>query len=141
MFLFGRINRWALSLGGIATLALLAALSQRAAADDFVIYSVQRAMDFGNVGETPQKDYYINMGSLQGIRKGTVLEVLRREPTFDVRNEKLYKDVTFPFARLKVIHVESNAAIARLEKMIPVDQAPTIIPPAIMMGDLVRRAE
>lgn len=110
-------------------------------ASDYVIYSVFKGVDLGNPGEAPLKDYYVNMGTAQGVRNGSVLEVLRRTSSYDLMSEKLYKDVTFPIARLKVIHVESNAAIARLEKMLPADQTPAIHPNAVIVGDHVRLAE
>lgn len=108
---------------------------------DFVIYSVYKPIDLGNLGETPQKDFYVNMGTTNGIVNGSTLEVLRKAPTFDLLAEKLYKDLTFPIARLKVIHVEANAAIARLEKMLPSDKTPTTTFHSVMVGDLVRIAE
>ena len=109
-------------------------------AEDFRVYSIYKALDLGIAGETPQKDYYVNMGTAQGLRVGSVLEVQRKTPTYDLSNQKLYKDVSFPIARLKVIHAESNASIARLEKMLPADKTPVISPNAVMVGDFVNRA-
>ena len=108
---------------------------------DFVVYSIYRGLDLGNPGEIPQKDYYINMGSTQGIRDGMILNVHRRISTYDLLSEKLYRDVTFPIARLKVIHTEGTAAIARLDKMLPVEKAPSVNPFAVVVGDIVRVAE
>ncbi|MFN7685365.1 MAG: hypothetical protein ACK5QT_08140 [Oligoflexia bacterium] len=108
-----------------------------ATAADAVVYSVHRGVDMGNPGEIPSKDYYINMGVQQGVRKGSVLEVSRKLATYDLLSEKLYKEVVFPIATLKVIHAESGVAIARLDKMISPDQAPSFSPRAIMVGDLV----
>ncbi len=110
-------------------------------ADDFVVYSVERALDFGIPGQTPEKDFFVNMGTQKGLKNGSSLEVYRKAPSYDVKNERLYQDVTFPFARLRVIHVESNLAIARLEKFLPADKTPHISPPAVMVGDLVKKTE
>jgi hypothetical protein len=111
------------------------------AAEEFTVYSVYKALDLGNPGEIPQKDFYVNMGKIQGVREGSVLEVSRRASTYDLVSEKLYKEVVFPIARLKVIHVESNAAVARLEKMLSPEKTPAITPRAVMVGDLVKMAE
>lgn len=108
-------------------------------AEDPIVYSVYKSLDMGNSNDPPQKDYYVNVGSAQGISIGTILEVIRRAPTYDLTNQKLYKDVAFPIAKLKVIHVESSAAIARLDKMNPIDRTPAITPRAVMVGDLVRK--
>lgn len=108
---------------------------------DFVVISVLRSLDLGNTGEQPQRDYFVNMGSSQGIREGTVLEVLRKTPSYDLNSQTLYRDITFPIARLKVIHSESNIAIARLEKMLPPEKTPVIVPNSVMVGDAVRLAQ
>lgn len=109
-----------------------------AQAADFVVYSIYQGVDLGDSQNTPKKDYFLNMGSSNGVRPGMVIEVSRRAPTYDSISEKLYQEVTFPIARLKVIHVEQRAAIARLERILPADSTPAISPRAVMVGDLVR---
>ncbi|OFZ55877.1 MAG: hypothetical protein A2428_06465 [Bdellovibrionales bacterium RIFOXYC1_FULL_54_43] len=125
----------------IFTVTLNLGLPSTGRSADFVVYSIYRGLDLGNPGEIPQKDYYINMGSTQGIRDGMILNVHRRISTYDLLSEKLYRDVTFPIARLKVIHTEGTAAIARLDKMLPVEKAPSVNPFAVVVGDIVRVAE
>ena len=117
--------------------AALAVGTQTFAAD-FVVYSVYRGINFGNPGENPEKDFYINVGRVNGARVGEVLEVWRKTPTYDLTTEKLFTDVTFPIARIKLIHVDEKASIARLEKMMPEAQTPAIVPNAVMIGDIVR---
>jgi hypothetical protein len=126
---------------GIVLLMTLCSFSTaKVQAAEFVVYSVFRALDFGNPGEDPQKDYYINMGSANGVQVGSILDVSRRVPTYDMLNEKLYKDVQIPIARLKVIHVENNASVARLEKLSPTDTTPVVAYRAVMVGDAVEMA-
>ncbi len=110
-----------------------------AQAEEQIVYSVYSGLNLGNVGELPRKDYYVNVGTSQGISVGNTLEVIRRMPTYDLVSEKLYRDVAFPIAHLKVIHVEATASIARLEKFFPADKTPTILPRAVMVGDFVRK--
>jgi hypothetical protein len=105
---------------------------------DFVVYSVYKAIDLGNPGEIPQKDYYVNMGTTNGLHNGATLEVIRKVATYDLLSEKLYKDISFPIARLKVIHVEQNAAVARLEQVLPADKTPAVANRAVMVGDVVQ---
>ena len=107
-------------------------------AGDFIVYSIYKGLDMGSSAEAPQKDFYVNMGSSHGVRDGQVLEVMRRAATYDLTNQKLYKDVMFPIAKLKVIHVESNAAIARLDAMLPAEKTPAITPRAVMVGDVIK---
>lgn len=122
------------------TIAAAALEAPHSLAADYVVYSVFKPIDLGGVGDAPQKDFYVNMGSSQGLREGANLEVLRRISTYDLLNEKLYQDVTFPIARLKVIHVENNAAICRLDKILKADKTPETSIRAVMVGDLVRPA-
>jgi hypothetical protein len=135
------VNRWSRIL--IALLALTGGLGTgpRGLAAEYVVYSTFRAIDMGGSAEPPPKDYYVNMGKAQGVREGTILEVFRRTPTYDLLTEKLYKDVTFPIARLRVIHAENAAAIARLDKPLPAANTPSAAPVTPMMGDLVQIAE
>lgn len=109
-------------------------------ASDFVVYSVYQSLWMGDPKDVPQKDYYVNMGSADGIRDGSVLEVMRKISTYDLLSEKLYKDMQFPIARLKVIHVEGNAAIARLEKLLPPEATPALTTHAVLVGDSVKLA-
>lgn len=106
---------------------------------DFVVYGVTQSLPMGNEGEVKTRDFFVNIGSKHGVKSGSKLVVYRQNPSYDLVQKKLHKDVTFPIAHLKVIHVESNAAIARLEKMLPLDETPTITPRAVLVGDIVRR--
>jgi hypothetical protein len=110
---------------------------------EFSVYQIYRGVDLGVPGEAPpQKDYYLNMGSAHGLKKGSLVVVFRRAASFDMLNQQYLKDVAFPIAQVKVIHVDSITSIARLEKMLPLDSTPAISPRAIMVGDLVKvRAE
>jgi hypothetical protein len=106
-----------------------------------IVYSVFKGIDLGNPNEKVQKDYFINLGTNQGIHVGTILEVARKSPSYDLTTEKLYKDLIFPFAQVKVIHAEKDASIARLSKLYPEDKTPVLTPRSVIVGDLVRIAK
>lgn len=106
-----------------------------------IVYSVFKGVDLGNANEDLQKDYFVNLGTNQGVEIGSTLEVARRNPSYDLTTEKLYKDLVFPFARLKVIHAEKDACIARVEKLYATDKTPVLVPRAVIVGDLVRRVK
>ena len=65
-----------------------------------------------SISEIPEKshekDYYVNMGKTQGVHEGSILEVTRKVATYDLLSERLYKEVTFPIAKLRVIHTEGK---------------------------------
>lgn len=122
----------------ILTIAIaLTSTVKTAHSANFVVYSVYKELDMGNPGEIIQKDYYLNMGSTDGLHKGSTVTVYRKISTYDLLSEKLYKDITFPIAKLKIIHVENNAAVARVESMVSGADTPALAPRAVMIGDLV----
>jgi hypothetical protein len=133
--------RWLWMILILAIAGTIVGLPSIAGAQDYTIYSVYKSLDLGNPGETQQKDFYVIMGRAQGVREGTVLEVSRKSYSYDLVSEKLYKEVTFPIAKLKVIHVEPNVAIARLDKMLSPEKTPAITPRAVMIGDVVKVSE
>jgi hypothetical protein len=122
---------------GIGLFALLLCF-QKGIASEFVVYNVYRGLYLGGKEEVPQKDFYLNMGSVHGVKTGSMVQVSRRKATYDLSSQQLYRDVLFPIALVKVIHVESMSSIARLEKALPADQTPTMTPNSIMVGDLVK---
>ena len=129
---------WLWMMVTLVIIGSIVAIPKEGSASESVVYSIYRELDLGNPGENPQKDFYVNMGTAQGVHTGSVLEVARRVPTYDLVNEKLFKDIIFPIARIKVIHAEENAAVARLEKLLPADSTPAISPRGVMVGDLVK---
>src|SRR4051794_23426324 len=95
--------------------ALIAATARPARATEFFVTSVTRDFPM-KAGEALYKDFYINAGSNNGLRKGAALDALRKMPVFDNINSKLLGDTNIRIARLKIIHVDKNFAIARLVK-------------------------
>ncbi|MBC7386687.1 MAG: hypothetical protein H7301_11075 [Cryobacterium sp.] len=135
-----RLHLWKVAL----TLALTAfsGLVPRSAlsSETAIVYSVFKGIDLGNPNESVEKDFFVNLGTDQGIRVGTLLEVARKSPSYDLTTEKLYKDLVFPFAQIRVIHTEKDASIARMEKIYPTDKTPVLIPRTVIVGDMVRIA-
>ena len=108
---------------------------------DFIVYSVYTALHMGNPGELKRKDFYINMGTQNGLQTGVVLNVYRKAASYDLISKKLFRDLTFPIGQIKIIHAEPKASIARLVKMNPPELTPAISPQAIRIGDIVRPAQ
>lgn len=102
------------------------------------VYGLQHHLNMGNPGEENRKDFYVNAGTKQGIRAGSMLQVFRKTTSYDLINNKIHTEVTFPIATLKVIHAENEVSIARLDRMLPEDKAALINPTAVMVGDIVR---
>ena len=109
-------------------------------AEEYNVYQVFRPIDLGESDHTPPKDIYINMGSSQGVRKGTVLDVYRKISSFDNLTQRLVGDHMIPVGKIKVIHSDEKTAIARVDRFVSIDQEPALLPQAIMIGDVVRPA-
>jgi hypothetical protein len=124
----------------IFTGMLLLACAPRTHAAEYSVYEVFRAIDLGESDHQPPKEFFINMGSQQGVKKGVVLDVYRKISSFDNLTEKLAGEHVVPVGRIKVIHADDRTAIARLDRFVSLEQEPALLPQSIMIGDLVRPA-
>lgn len=120
------------------TLILLFTFTFNLESKNFFIYSIDHHLPTGINGtnEEPQKNFYLNIGTLQGVDEGTILEV-RRKVT---KNNKLLnnKEHTFHIkvGLLKVIQASENSSIAINEqKYIPKHLSTEY--QAVMLGDEV----
>lgn len=109
--------------------------------EEHIVYGVQPRLFMGNPDEKRIKDYYISIGNKDGLKVGSTIRVLRKTPSYDLLSKKLQQDMIFPIARLKVIHAESHAAIARIDQYYSEDTTPIAFPQAIIVGDLVEIAK
>ena len=101
------------------------------------IYSMYQNLDMGDPKVPRHKDYYVTLGSGDGLKKDSHLTVVRKIASSDAMTQKFYQDLVFPIATLRVIHVQKKVAIARLIEMIPLKDSPVISPYALMVGDHV----
>ncbi len=121
--------------------ALLAFMtSAPAMAGDFAVVSVVRTLPM-KTDDTIVKDYYINAGTNNGLVNGATLDARRKVPVYDNINAKVVNDTAIPVAKLKVIHVDTNMAIARMVQMVDRKTNPNPGFDDIMIGDTVRVAE
>jgi hypothetical protein len=102
------------------------------------VYNVHRGVDFGDTDTPPEKDYFIGLGAVHGLSNGATVDVYRKIASFDNLTKKFAGDVEFKFARLRVIHVEKQTAITRLEAVAAHETTPVVEPAGIMVGDVVR---
>lgn len=89
-------------------------------------------------GQPLFRDVYVNLGTNQGIKAGSSLDVLRSITTVDEINQRVGKNISFKFAQLKVIHAEGDIAVARVEKFMPPESIPTGSHTNVMVGDQVQ---
>ncbi len=107
-------------------------------ASEYTVYQVYRAIHLGETEQPPPKDIFINMGTEQGLKRGSVPDVYRRISSFDNLTQKHMGDHLIPVGRVKVIHADDQTAIARVTKFVSIDEEPALLPQAVMIGDLVK---
>ena len=105
-------------------------------AKEVTVFDVRRPLAMDN-SEQPPKDYYINAGSKDGLKSGMVLSVNRRSTLYDQYQNKSPGDLIVLVGVIRLIHVQEDISVARLEKIESRDKLPTIDFDAIMMGDKV----
>ena len=71
----------------------------------------------GYENEVIKKNYYVNIGANQGVKKGNILDVYRNISRLDAyQTEKMHRyDVKI--GELKVLHTEEEIAIAKKSKL------------------------
>lgn len=119
---------------------LMLGISRYNHASDFFVTSVVRDFPM-KAGDAVFKDYYVNAGTNNGLRKGLVIEAVRKLSAFDNINSKLVGDTSVKIARLRIIHADKSVAVARLEKFYEKETTPLTGYDAVMIGDLIQVAE
>lgn len=86
-------------------------------ARDYIIYSIAQDIPMGHENEVIQKNYYVNMGTKQGLESGTVLDVFRVISRLDPYETKKRYNYKVKIGELEVIHTEENSAITNLKSV------------------------
>ncbi len=108
-----------------------------AIAKDYIIYSIGHDLPMGNDDQIMRKNFYINMGSSQGLESGNVLTIYRQISQLDPYATKKRYNYKVKIGELKVIHAEDDAAIATLQNFEKSLEAPMVDIESPMIGDLV----
>jgi len=120
--------------------ALVTVLAPGQGHAEFTIMSVVRDFPMKS-GESTYKDFYVNAGTNNGLRKGLVIEAVRKLNVFDNLNAKLGGETLIRVAKLKIIHVDKGVSIARLIKFYEKEATPQTGYDSVMIGDAIEVAE
>ena len=121
---------------GITITLFMTVFTTTVRAADFIVTSVVREFPM-KTGDTQFKDFYINAGQNNGLKEGIFIDAIRRMAAFDNINSKLLGDTPVRIAKLKIIHIDKNVAIARLVKMYEKDKTPLVGFDSVMIGDFI----
>jgi len=118
----------------IALFILAQSLSVRA--KEATVFNVYRPLAMEN-GENPPKDYYINAGSQDGLRVGMLVSVTRRQTLYDPYQNKSPGELSVQVGLLRVVHVQNEISVARLESLNDSSFRPVLDLATILVGDRV----
>lgn len=124
----------------VVVLLLGMGLAAHSRGAEFTVTSVIREFPM-KAGETAYRDFYVNAGTNNGLRAGVYLDAVRKMPVYDNLNSKLSGDTGVKIARLRVIHVSRDMAVARLVKLYEKESTPLIGFDTVMIGDLIEVSE
>ncbi len=111
-------------------------MSQNIWASSYVIFSLTQDLPMGIENEVIRKNYYINMGKGQGVKKDSVLDVFRIISVQNPYDNKKRVNYKVKIGELKVIHSSDDASIATLHEYVKED-VPVFELPHFMVGDHV----
>ncbi len=111
-------------------------LSINLMAKDYLIFSVEQDLPMGFDNEIVNKNYYINMGSDQGLSSGTKLSVYR---TVVQKNpyDKSSQQFRLKVGEVEIIHAESTRSIAVASARTKTALSPVLEIDSFMIGDSV----
>ncbi len=108
-----------------------------AIAKDYVIYSISQDIPMGNKDEIIRKNFYVDMGKNQGVKKGSVLDVYRVVSVLDPYESKKRYNHRVKIGEVKVLHAEDASAIGVLNKLEESEETPVFEVGKMMIGDIV----
>lgn len=96
-------------------LTILFLSSHSSISKNYIVYSITQDISMGEKNEIIQKNYYVNIGSRQGVKPGTSLNVYRKVTKKNFLSKKEEYNHKIKIATLNVIHSESSSSIANLQ--------------------------
>lgn len=120
----------------VLTLLITLLMSNPIFARSYVIFSMTQDLSMGAENEVIRKNYYINMGKGQGVKKDSVLDVFRIVSVQNPYDNKKRVNYKIKIGELKVLHASDEAAIAIVKKYEDED-TPIFELPQFMIGDHV----
>lgn len=91
----------------------------------------------GNKDEVIRKNFYMDMGSNQGVKKGSILDVYRVVSVLDPYESKKRFTHRVKIGEVKVMHAEDASAIGTLNKLEDSEDTPVFEVGKLMIGDIV----
>jgi len=85
-------------------------------------------------------DIILNGGTNSGFAPGMILSVTRKVPILDPYRENAQSELEIEFAKVKIIHVQKEVSVARLEEIESLEKGMFLGTRGILVGDFVSRS-
>lgn len=105
-------------------------------AQDLNIVDVRRHITLSD-DEVVYKDFYINGGEGDGLKKNLVVTAVRKIQVRDSSGSQTYGELLIPVGQLRVIAVYGKVAVAREYKLLSRDELPMLEQTGLMSGDRI----
>jgi len=102
----------------------------------FAVFDVRKSLPLTGK-EGTFRDYYVNLGTDNGAKVGSILSVKRRLPVIDVYRNQAQGDLVVEIAKLKVIHSQASMSVGRIVSLVNPKSIPVVQYESVMMGDQV----
>jgi hypothetical protein len=86
--------------------------------------------------QAPQ-DIVLSGGSDSGLEEGMTLKILRKVPVLDPYRDNRQLELDVPYGLVRIVHVQKDVAVARLEKMDGIQKGLSIGTRGVFVGDYV----
>jgi hypothetical protein len=115
---------------------LLIFLSNFATANDITIVDVRRNIPLSDE-EPVYKDFYINGGSDDGLKKNLVVTVIRATNIRDASGAQSFGEILIPVGQVRILATYPKVSVAREYKSLSRDENPMLEQTGIMNGDKI----
>ena len=102
------------------------------------IIQISRKLRLSPKEPLPEKEFYIDLGSRDGIREGDILSVGRKVPVVDATHGADWHLLQTDLGELKVILVGETLSLARVQRVREPAELPPVDYTQFMLGDEVK---
>lgn len=120
---------------GFLLLALMLT-AQQTFAQDLSIVDVRRNITLAD-DDVVYKDFYLNGGEGDGLKKNLVVTVMRKVQVRDANGSQSYGEIQIPVGQLRVIATYGKVSVAREYKLLSRDELPMLEQIGMMSGDRI----
>lgn len=113
------------------------AFSLSAMARDHQIFTVAEDLPMGFENEILRRNYYVDIGSEQGVARGTTLDVFRTISKSNPYDDRRRVNYRVKIGELEVLHSEDSSSIGILKTFEGGKKAPIFEISNFMIGDMV----